>query len=231
MITIFTDGASRGNPGPGGWAYIFSDGKHAVEKGGHVEHTTNNRMEMMGALEALKYVEKTKDQSFVTVHTDSAYLINGVTKWLAGWERNNWQTKTKEPVKNEDLWRDLADVVSDKDIKWVRVSGHAGVPGNERVDEIATAYADGGTPELFSGSQADYKIDTTIIRSSPSDKKNKKSRQGEAYSYVSSVDGKIQIHKTWKECEARVKGVSKTRFKKSLSKEDEQNIVKDFNIS
>ncbi len=228
-FTVFTDGASRGNPGPGGWAYIISDGHIVEEKGGHEEHTTNNRMELVGVIEALQYVIAHGDkESSVTIHTDSAYVINGITKWLSGWIKNNWQTKTKEAVKNEDLWKILGDLVGDFEIDWVRISGHAGIPGNERADEIATAYADKEKIKLFKDKQDSYGRDLSITRSSHTISNKKKSNKGVAYSYVSKVGGKIYVDKIWKDCEKRVKGVSGTRFKKSLSTEDEKNIIAEF---
>lgn len=229
-VTVFTDGASRGNPGPGGWAFIVTDGQKVQEGGGREEHTTNNRMEMKAALEAMKYVHKQYDDvSRVIIHSDSAYVINGVTKWLSGWQKNNWTTKTKEPVKNEDVWREIAEIVKTLNIEWVRVSGHVGVPGNERVDEIATQYADGKTANLFSGLYVDYGKDLSKIESAHIDteKVKKKQKNMPAYSYVSSVGGEVRIHQTWAECERRVKGVA-ARYKKAVSKEDEESIVAEF---
>lgn len=230
MITVFTDGASRGNPGPGGWAFIFWDGERVVEGGGREDHTTNNRMELMGAIKALECLVASKDSvKEAIIHTDSSYVVNGVTKWLAGWQKNNWQTKAKEAVKNEDLWQELGDLIEKVPVKWVRVSGHAGVPGNERVDEISTEYADGKSVKLFAGLYKEYGRDLTVTKGNPSKRLGaRKSNKGVAYSYVSKVDGKIEIHKTWKETEARVKKVSGARFKKALSKINEDEIIREF---
>lgn len=153
--TIFTDGSSRGNPGSGGWAAIIVNGQRVLELGGDKKRTTNNRMELEAAIEAL---EKTSEESEITLHTDSSYLINGITKWIKGWKRNGWKTKAKEEVLNKDLWMKLNGLASKRNIEWLHVSGHAGITGNERCDEIATAFADNESVELFDGSLDKYTI-------------------------------------------------------------------------
>ena len=155
VITIFTDGSSRGNPGPGGWAAIVVNDQNVLELGDEERRTTNNRMEMKAAIEALK---KTPKESKITLYTDSSYLINGITKWVKGWKRNGWKTKTKDDVLNKDLWVELDNLASDRNIKWVQVSGHAGIAGNERCDEIATAFADNKPVELFNDSPDKYRL-------------------------------------------------------------------------
>ncbi len=226
-IVIFTDGASRGNPGPGGWGVILSDGEKLIELGGRENNTTNNRMEMQGVIEALSYSES-KGYKNLKIYTDSAYVINGASKWLSGWENNNWQTKTKEPVKNADLWKKISRLINSFDIEWMQVSGHSGIPANERVDVIATSYADKTPEKLFSGLASDYDIDLTDVEVSKEKKYKKTNSKQKAYSYVSLVDGKIMTHKTWSECEARIKGVSKAKFKKAISKYEEEEIIKEY---
>lgn len=136
LIEIWTDGACSGNPGPGGWGALLISGHHQKElKGGEAE-TTNNRMEMMAAIEALKAL---KGPSSVRLHTDSTYLKDGLTKWIHGWKRNGWKTAAKKPVKNKDLWQALDEAVKPHDIEWIWVKGHAGDPGNERADALARA--------------------------------------------------------------------------------------------
>jgi ribonuclease HI len=225
MITIFTDGASRGNPGSGGFGAIISDGNTVTEIGGREEETTNNRMEMMAAIEALKNVS---EGSEVELYTDSAYLINGITKWVWAWQKNNWQTKTKDEVLNVDLWQELLEVSKNKKIKWNRISGHSGVPANERCDVIATSFADNRSVRLFHGNAKDYKINLTVTGGTEKAIKSKSNKKVAAYSYVSMVDGKIMTHHTWVECEARVKGKSGARFKKAVSEYDEANIIAEF---
>lgn len=130
-VIIFTDGGCHGNPGPGGWAAVLSFGPHSREISGGEPATTNNRMELQGAIEALNFL---KEPCEVEFHTDSQYVKNGVTSWMAGWKQNGWRTKTKRPVKNEDLWRELDQAVSRHRIQWHWVKGHSGSEKNERCD-------------------------------------------------------------------------------------------------
>ncbi len=134
-ITIHTDGACKGNPGPGGWGAILRAGAHVKEIKGGEPDTTNNRMELMAAIEALNAVRR--DGSKIVLITDSVYVRDGITKWLAGWKRNGWKTASKSPVKNADLWRRLDEARNRHDVEWRWVKGHAGDPGNERADELA----------------------------------------------------------------------------------------------
>jgi ribonuclease HI len=134
MVEIYTDGACLGNPGPGGWGAVLRYGRHENRLYGGEPVTTNNRMEIMAAIQGL---ESLKRPSTVHVYTDSAYLRNGITSWLAGWKRNGWQTSQKKPVKNADLWQRLDSVARQHDVQWFWVKGHAGHPGNELADELA----------------------------------------------------------------------------------------------
>ncbi|MFA5934409.1 MAG: ribonuclease HI [Candidatus Paceibacterota bacterium] len=224
---IFTDGSSRGNPGPGGWGAIVatSDGK-VKELGGGEKHTTNNRMELMGAISALSILD---NNDSIILNTDSSYVINGITKWVYGWQKNGWKNSMKEDVVNRDLWEKLIEVSKDKDIKWNYVGGHVGIPGNERCDEIATMFADGKRIELFHGKKTDYEVDLLNTAGDGEKKKTKKKSGATAYSYLSLVEGKLQKHKTWPECEKRVKGVKgNVKFKKSVSEEDEKEIMREW---
>jgi ribonuclease HI len=133
-VVIYTDGACSGNPGPGGWGVVMRSQGHEKELHGGEPLTTNNRMELMAAIQAL---EALKRPSQVSLYTDSIYLLNGITKWIEGWQRNGWKTAAKKPVKNEDLWRRLADAMSRHEVTWLWVKGHAGDPDNERADELA----------------------------------------------------------------------------------------------
>jgi ribonuclease HI len=134
-VEIYTDGACSGNPGPGGWGAVLSYGGHVKElSGGEATPTTNNRMELMAAIQALESLTR---PSRVRLHTDSAYLRNGIMSWLASWKRSNWRTASKRPVKNEDLWRRLDAAATQHEIQWLWVKGHAGDPGNERADALA----------------------------------------------------------------------------------------------
>ena len=144
-ILMYTDGACLGNPGPGGWGVriLYPDGS-VRELGGREAATTNNRMELQGALAALRAVDPTAG---ATVYSDSQYVINGLTKWLTGWKRKGWVTATRAPVKNRDLWK-LLDAADPGRVKWRHVRGHSGDPGNDRADEIARGFAIGKPPVL-----------------------------------------------------------------------------------
>ncbi len=133
-VTIHTDGACSGNPGPGGWGAILSFGDTVKELNGGEPHTTNNRMELMGAILAL---EALKRPCSVDLHTDSKYLRDGIMSWIHGWKKNGWRTSDKKPVKNVDLWKRLDEALANHDIRWHWVKGHAGHAQNERADELA----------------------------------------------------------------------------------------------
>ena len=138
-VQVATDGACRGNPGPGGWAAILSAGGREKLLTGAEVHTTNNRMEMTAALAALRALRAPAN---VTIETDSRYLLDGMTKWLAGWKRNGWRTAGRAPVKNADLWMALDAAAAPHTISWRWVKGHAGHPLNERADALANAAID-----------------------------------------------------------------------------------------
>ena len=133
-IEIYTDGACSGNPGPGGWGALMRSGKHEKEIYGGEKDTTNNRMEMMAVIEALKSLKK---RSKVTLYTDSKYVLQGATEWLEGWKARGWKSASKKPVKNKDLWQQIDEQVAAHDVKFVWVKGHNGHPENERADELA----------------------------------------------------------------------------------------------
>lgn len=133
-IDIWTDGACSGNPGPGGWGALLENGKHRKEIYGGEADTTNNRMELRAAIEALNTLKRASN---VRLHTDSTYVKDGLTKWIHNWKRNGWRTAAKKPVKNADLWQALDDAAARHKIEWIWVKGHAGDPGNEKADELA----------------------------------------------------------------------------------------------
>jgi ribonuclease HI len=133
-VVIYTDGACSGNPGPGGWGVVLQGGGRERELYGGDVQTTNNRMELMAAIQALEALQR---PTTVTLCTDSKYLLDGITKWIHGWQRNGWLTSAKKPVKNDDLWRRLTAAMDPHEITWKWVKGHAGDPGNERADELA----------------------------------------------------------------------------------------------
>ena len=133
-VEIFTDGACSGNPGPGGWGALLLYGSHEKEITGGEFETTNNRMELMAAIEALKTLKK---PCKVKLSTDSSYVKDGITQWIFNWQKNGWKTANKKPVKNSDLWQDLLEASKTHDLEWAWVKGHSGHPENERADERA----------------------------------------------------------------------------------------------
>jgi ribonuclease HI len=138
-VEIYTDGACRGNPGPGGWAATLEYGEHLRELSGAEALTTNNRMELTAVIRAL---EALKRSVAARVHTDSEYVRRGITEWLPNWKARGWRTADRKPVKNQDLWEQLDAAAARHDIEWKWVKGHSGVPGNERVDALANAAID-----------------------------------------------------------------------------------------
>jgi len=134
QIEIYTDGACRGNPGPGGWGAWLKSGAHQKELFGGEQNTTNNRMELQAAIEALSALKRPSD---VKLHTDSQYVRKGITEWITNWKRNNWRTAAKKPVKNADLWQQLDSLQATHKIEWIWVKGHAGIEGNEKADALA----------------------------------------------------------------------------------------------
>jgi ribonuclease HI len=235
-IIIYTDGSSLGNPGPGGWGAIVLEDDVVTELGGKDAHTTNNRMELTGAIRALAAVNNKKGD--IILHTDSRYVINGITQWIPEWEKRNWMTKAKKPVENRDLWEELSRLVKlhnmEGTILWKHVGGHVGITGNERVDEIATSFAEGKIPKLYRGPVLNYAYDLSNTKAfhvkRASRATSKVRSRAKAFSYLSLVDGVFKRHATWAECEKRVKGVRGAKFKKVLSAEEEKMIRTDWGV-
>lgn len=159
MIIIFTDGSARGNPGPGGWGAIVAKEFEVREIGGKDPYTTNNKMELTAAIEALRPLELGVD---VTLYTDSEYVMKGMTEWISNWQKNNWRTAAKRPVENQDLWKELLSVSTGKNVSWKYVAGHSGNEANERCDEIATKFADHLSVELYAGPLGAYPISLKV---------------------------------------------------------------------
>jgi ribonuclease HI len=139
VIEIYTDGACRGNPGPGGWAALLKSGEHEKEISGAEPATTNNRMELTAVIRALETLRRPVQAQ---IYTDSEYVRRGITEWLAGWKARGWRTADRKPVKNQDLWTQLDALAAQHRLEWHWVPGHAGVPGNERVDRLANEAID-----------------------------------------------------------------------------------------
>jgi len=138
-VEVYTDGACRGNPGPGGWGALLVSGQHRRELWGGESATTNNRMEMTAAIEALAALKR---RCQVDLYTDSQYVRNGITEWLPQWKQRGWKTADRKPVKNADLWRRLESEMARHEVRWHWVKGHAGHAGNERADELANRGVD-----------------------------------------------------------------------------------------
>ncbi|MBB4155021.1 ribonuclease HI [Sphingomonas jinjuensis] len=135
LVEIATDGACKGNPGPGGWGALIRYGEHEKELAGGEPVTTNNRMELTAAIEALKVLTR---PCTIKLSTDSKYVMDGLTRWIHGWRKNGWRTADKKPVKNAELWQELFVLSQRHQIEWIWVKGHAGHPDNERVDKLAS---------------------------------------------------------------------------------------------
>ncbi len=143
MIEIYSDGACKGNPGPGGWGALLTSGSHRKEIFGGELQTTNNRMELRAVIESLRLLKR---PSAVRIYTDSQYVQKGVNEWMASWKARGWRTADKKPVKNVDLWQELEPLLARHHIEWRWVKGHAGNPGNERADQLANAGVPGASP-------------------------------------------------------------------------------------
>lgn len=236
-VIAFTDGASKRNPGPGGWgAIVVTTDGHVRELGGGAALTTNNKMELTGAIEVLTYLSGV--QGPLDIYTDSTYVIQGIREWVPNWRRRGWKTATGGDVMNRELWEELSRLTSargPRSITWHYVRGHAGIPGNERVDTIADAFALQRSVALYDGPLVGYPVaildlpdDTSLpVRSSSANGSRSKAA---AYSYLSVVDGVAMRHRTWAECEERVKGRSGARFKKATSASDEAEILRAWNV-
>ena len=227
---IFTDGASSYNPGPSGYGVVFKDpAGHVVELGGGEEHSTNNRMELLAVIEALKLL---KEPGKVIVYSDSSYVLQGITNWRFGWVRSGWVNSSKKEVVNKDMWILLCKVldpllaIKTWQFTWQHVPGHAGIPGNERADEIASSYAQKSPVELYSGGLDGYTVDLTVkdaaLLSQKKKKAQKKSSSKKPFGYVSYIAGRFEFDKTWSECDGRIKKNpgGKLLYRKVFSKQE-----------
>jgi ribonuclease HI len=239
-IIVFTDGAAKGNPGPGGWgAIVVTPDQRVAELGGGAPHTTNNRMELAGAIAALRHVAGRSEP--VAIYTDSTYLIQGITQWIWGWRKRGWKTAEGADVLNRELWEELSSLVGSRNgsssrVEWHWVRGHVGTPGNERADQISVAFALQQHVDLYAGPLSGYPLailqrpdETTLPKRSTLPGASPKTR-ATAYSYLSVVGGIPMRHPTWADCERRVKGQPGARFKKAASAADEAAILSGWGI-
>lgn len=235
-IIVFADGASSGNPGPGGWGSIIAtpDGQ-ITELGGGDPHTTNNQMELMATIRALDRLRNIPGK--IAIHTDSVYVIRGITQWVWGWRQRDWKTAEGTEVANQVLWKQLMALVAQRGkenpIDWRFVRGHVGTPGNERVDAIAVAFSKGRPARLYSGPLLGYEV---AIHDIPENTelpapRPKTEPKPAAYSYLSLLGQTPMRHSTWGECERRVKGQSGAKFKKAVSAEAEKEILASWGFS
>ena len=230
VTIVFTDGACSGNPGKGGWAAIIASPEGMVEElGGGERQTTNNRMELTGALAALEHLAGTKHP--IQLHTDSQYVIQGITGWVFGWKKNGWKTAEGKDVLNRDIWENLAVATGRLKVKWIHVPGHSGIPANERCDQIAQGFATDQEPELYSGSRKAYIVDLRIPDNLAEKAawRSQKKKKGVGY-YLSHIQGETRRHATWAECEARVKGEPGAKFKKCASAAEEADVLKTWRV-
>lgn len=235
-LLIYSDGACSGNPGPGGWgSVILLPENSVIELGGGDYSTTNNRMEMMAALEALRQVAHRTEP--IHFYTDSTYLIRGITQWIWGWRKRNWKTADGEDVSNRDLWEEIAKVVQARSnmgkIDWRYSRGHIGTPGNERCDRIAVGFSKNDHVQLYNGPYHTYSINLLDV---PGDHSLPEMRQAgaakkEAFSYLSNLGGLVYRHRSWPSCQKRVSGQSGAKFKKAMSQAEEFEILKSWGLS
>jgi ribonuclease HI len=235
-VVIFTDGACSGNPGPGGWgAVLVSPLGKVKELGGGDPKTTNNRMEMTAAIEALKLLAKVKTLSTkeIRLYTDSTYLIKGICEWIRGWKKRGWKNGEGKDVSNRELWEALDEVIRANrfEIEWLYIPGHEGYPGNERCDVIAVSYAKGNPTPLYDGPRENYGLNLERVPApfTPTTKGpgGPKPAKGPAV-YLSLVNGEVFRDAAWKACEARVKGRPGARFKKVESPEEEASVLRSW---
>ncbi len=238
---IFADGACTGNPGPGGWGAIIVHPDGLIEElGGGTRQTTNNQMELLAVIRALEQVRGVRGP--VEVLSDSLYVLRGITQWIWGWRKRNWKTAEGADVANRELWQALSAEVAirreagNPAIRWSHVRGHRGIPGNERVDEIAVAYSlqRSPSPPLYRGPLLKYFVaihDLPEERDIPeSDPSQRREKPAAALAYLSLVDGVPARHSSWKECESRVKGRSGAKFKKVMSNDEEKKIWESWGV-
>lgn len=213
----YTDGSCLGNPGPGGWGVHaeLPDGR-VLELGGGETDTTNNRMELRAAIEALRL---TADSPAVTIITDSAYVQRGVTRWLKLWAANGWRTARGQPVENQPLWRELAARLDDR-VTWQWTRAHVGTAGNERADQIARSFAQAIRPlRQPRRTREPLRPDAALRTPSP------------GVAYLSLVDGILARHATWADCQARVNGVRGARFKKIRNADEERATIDGWGLT
>ena len=230
-ISLFSDGACSGNPGPGGWACILTDLKKVKEMCGRESPTTNNRMELMGLIEGLKAIKNRGTN--VRVYSDSVYVLRGASQWIHGWKKKGWKTSDGSDVVNRDLWESLDKLLKSwgGKFEWHYLRGHSGIPANERCDVLAVAASQGEEVYLYSGDIDDYSVD---LRNLPADTSLPAMKSPGAksvpHAYLSNIGGLVVRHSSWSGCEARVKGRSNAKYKKVMSEDEEAILLESWGV-
>ena len=228
-LVIYADGASKGNPGPSGWgAVVVIPHQQVIELGGAHLRATNNQMEMMAIMQALRLVASLPGA--LQICSDSSYVLTGIQQWVPQWQRSNWHTKEGKPVANLTLWQHFAALVAHKSktshISWIHIPGHAGIAGNERADAIASGFASNSPVSLYQGPLLSYGFDPYSLQIHSRKLASKKAKGQKAYSYLSQVEGVLARHRSWDECQARTSGKSGAKFKKTLNQADEEATIR-----
>lgn len=235
---LFCDGASRGNPGRSGWAYLLIASGKVREAGGFVERATNNQMELQALLEAVRYLDSHSiDESSIDVYLDSQLILSGASVWRFAWSKRAWKTKDGEEVKNIQQWKELHDLLTKLEkrisFNWWYIPGHSAYPSNDRVDEMATSFADSEACDLYEGTLKSYPVDFKsgldglehfqVKKASKSSKASSK----KAY-YLSVIGDQIFRDATWSACEARVKGRRAAKYKKVTDESEERRVLQSW---
>lgn len=220
---LFTDGAARGNPGPGGYGFVLISNEYVYEGSGAKNPTTNNAMELSAVIQGInKLVSLQQKVSKLTIHLDSKYVRDGSISWRHGWARNGWITKEKQPISNKDLWQELHSLLNQCAeigivIDWDLVRGHRGIPGNERCDYLATTVADTGIDQSYTGPLSDHPNAKNLL-SVP--------KTTEPY-YIAFADGVVQKFTKWDDCSQWVRG-RKAKYKKVHSTLEEESVLESW---
>ena len=230
---LFTDGACSGNPGTGAWAFVAIEKaddlkrSQVYEEADSVEHTTNNRMELIAVISAIHWLSR-KDFADAAIWTDSNYVYEGLRRWMFGWQKNNWLNQEGNPISNQDLWQEALALEKNlgaiwKKIKMEKLPGHHGILGNERCDQLARECISKHTASIYHGPLEQHPFGMDLLKTGV----EKPQGVGDFW-YLSVISGKAQRHKTWPECEAAVKGQKSAKFKKVYSLQEESLLLKQW---
>ena len=232
-LLIFTDGSSRGNPGPGGYGAVVvfpydASGGEVVELGGNKADTTNNELELTAVIAALSLTSDSGAEKHV--YTDSSYVVKGAMEWLHGWKKNDWRTSSDADVAHKHLWQQLDELIAEQDVSFHHVPGHAGIPGNERADTIALSFASSENPELYRGALSSYEHNVLSFDRERYATGIARSGKKQACWYISMIEGVVEKHTTWAECKARVEGASGAQYKKICSEGEEHDTLRAWGV-